>query len=243
VTDSHNMTPHTFTLDRFQLEAIAAIDADSSVVVAAPTGAGKTVIAEHAVERVLASGGRLFYTTPIKALSNQKFRDLLKRHGSESVGLLTGDIAIRRDAQIVVMTTEVLRNMTYSNPEELGDLAWVVLDEIHYLSDPHRGPVWEEVIIHLPAHVRIVGLSATISNNAELTDWIRSVRGPTEVVVETQRPIELENLYAVAGARNDPIEIVPLLRKGRFDRSNKRFDTSRGGGGRKRQRFRAPRRD
>ncbi|MCH7789696.1 MAG: DEAD/DEAH box helicase [Acidobacteria bacterium] len=214
---------------------MAAIDAGSSVVVAAPTGAGKTVIAEHAVESVLASGGRLFYTTPIKALSNQKFRDLVSLHGSDAVGLLTGDIAVRRDARIVVMTTEVLRNMTYSNPEELHDLAWVVLDEIHYLSDPHRGPVWEEVIIHLPAHVHVVGLSATISNSTELTDWIRSVRGPTNVVVETERPIELEHRYAVASARHDPIELVALLRKGRFDRSNKRFDTSRGGGGRKKR--------
>ena len=140
------VTGPAFELDRFQREAIAAVDRDESVLVAAPTGSGKTVVAEHAVARAVAAGGKAFYTTPIKALSNQKFHDLVARHGREAVGLLTGDNAINGDAAIVVMTTEVLRNMIYGRSGALDGLRCVVLDEVHYLQDAYRGPVWEEVI-------------------------------------------------------------------------------------------------
>ena len=144
-----------FELDRFQIEAMAAIDRGESVLVAAPTGAGKTVVAEHAVARALAAGGKAFYTAPIKALSNQKFHDLVARHGRAAVGLLTGDNTINGDASIVVMTTEVLRNMIYSRSGALDGLMCVVLDEVHYLQDAYRGPVWEEVMVHLPPEVRL----------------------------------------------------------------------------------------
>ena len=152
--------------------------AAQSVLVAAPTGSGKTVVAEHAVARALAAGRRAFYTTPIKALSNQKYADLVRRHGAGRVGLLTGDNAINGDAPVVVMTTEVLRNMIYAGSPRSTTCACVVLDEVHYLQDAYRGPVWEEVIIHLPAHVRLVCLSATVSNADELAEWITTVRGP-----------------------------------------------------------------
>ncbi|MGB1505781.1 MAG: DEAD/DEAH box helicase [Acidimicrobiales bacterium] len=159
---------HDFELDRFQLDAIEHLDAGRSVLVAAPTGSGKTVIAEHAIDLALSQRRRAFYTAPIKALSNQKYRDLAARVGSNRVGLLTGDNAINPDADIVVMTTEVLRNMLYEG-RQLDDLDFVVLDEVHYLEDSFRGPVWEEVILHLPPHVRLVALSATVSNTDELT--------------------------------------------------------------------------
>ncbi len=237
-------TQSEFTLDRFQRDGNAAIDRGESVLVVAPTGAGKTAVAEHAVDLVLREGGRLFYTTPIKALSNQKFRDLVDKHGSLAVGLLTGDVSIRRDAPVVVMTTEVLRNMAYSDPD-LSELTWVVLDEIHYLSDPVRGPVWEEVIVHLPEHIRLVCLSATVSNHVELAEWIRSVRGPTDCVVETHRPVPLLHEYAVSAGRHSPPKIVPLLKNGRFDRRNRRFDPVAGRSRHRRKgpRWRTPRRD
>ena len=189
---------YDFVLDRFQVEAIAALDAGRSVLVAAPTGSGKTVVAEHAVALALAQGRRIFYTTPIKALSNQKFGDLVRRYGSARVGLLTGDNAINGDAPVVVMTTEVLRNMIYAGSPGLDELAWVVLDEVHYLQDAYRGPVWEEVIIHAPPQVRLVCLSATVSNAQELADWIALVRGSCDVVVETERPVRLEHLFMAA---------------------------------------------
>ncbi len=200
---------HDFELDRFQLDAIAAIDRDESVLVAAPTGAGKTVVAEHAVARAVASGGKAFYTTPIKALSNQKFHDLVERHGAHAVGLLTGDNAINGDASIVVMTTEVLRNMIYSRSGALDGLRCVVLDEVHYLQDAYRGPVWEEVMVHLPPEVRLVCLSATVSNASELAEWISTVRGPTTTVLETERPIELANLYMVGERGGDQAVLDP----------------------------------
>src|SRR5918996_4445501 len=153
---------YPFGLDRFQLEALDALDAGRHVVVAAPTGSGKTVVAEYGIEATRRSGRRSFYTAPLKALSNQKFRDLTARYGPGNVGLLTGDNAVDGDAPIVVMTTEVLRNMIYEDSPALDDLRYVVLDEVHYLQDAYRGPVWEEVIVHLPAHVRLVCLSATV---------------------------------------------------------------------------------
>jgi ATP-dependent RNA helicase HelY len=183
-----------FTLDRFQVEAIAAVDEGASVLVAAPTGSGKTVVADHGVDRALAQGLKAFYTTPIKALSNQKFADLRARHGAERVGLVTGDTTINSGAPVLVMTTEVLRNMLYARSPALDGLGLVVLDEVHYLQDRYRGPVWEEVIIHLPASVRIVALSATVSNAEELAAWIEAVRGRTVTVVEHRRPVELSSL-------------------------------------------------
>ncbi len=236
--------PRPFELDRFQREAIAALERGASVLVAAPTGSGKTVVAEEAVERALQAGRRIFYTTPIKALSNQKYGDLARAHGAHRVGLLTGDNSINPDAAVVVMTTEVLRNMIYAGAS-LSELAYVVLDEVHYLQDAYRGPVWEEVIIHLPVHVRLVCLSATVSNAEELADWISLVRGPTEVVVETQRPIHLEHLYLAAERASHQLQLVPVLVDGEANAEGARFDATvsgRGPRGRPRTRFTAPRR-
>jgi len=231
-------------LDRFQLEAIAAIDRGESVLVAAPTGSGKTIVAEHAVDRAVASGGKAFYTTPIKALSNQKYHDLVRRHGQELVGLLTGDNAINGDAPIVVMTTEVLRNMIYGRSGALDGLRCVVLDEVHYLQDAYRGPVWEEVMIHLPADVRLVCLSATVSNAPELAEWIGTVRGPTAIVVETERPVELANLYLVGDKSAEEPHLLPTLVDGRPNPEGDRFDAEVAvpGRGRPRRRWFTPRR-
>ncbi|GAA3765464.1 DEAD/DEAH box helicase [Plantactinospora mayteni] len=189
-----------FDLDDFQREACQALERGSGVLVCAPTGAGKTVVGEFAVHLALHSdagaepGGpvrKCFYTTPIKALSNQKYHDLVDRYGSEQVGLLTGDNAINGDAPVVVMTTEVLRNMLYAGSSSLAGLAYVVMDEVHYLADRFRGGVWEEVIIHLPESVTLVSLSATVSNAEEFADWLVTVRGETEVVVSEHRPVPL----------------------------------------------------
>jgi len=234
----------TFVLDRFQTEAIAALGAGRSVVVAAPTGAGKTVVAEHAVTLALAQGQRVFYTTPIKALSNQKFHDLRARHGAKNVGLLTGDNAIQADAPVVIMTTEVLRNMIYAGSQALHDLRYVVLDEVHFLQDTYRGPVWEEVIIHIPPWVRLVCLSATVSNAAELADWVSTVRGPTDLVVETRRPVTLDHLYLAGDASADALQVLPLLVDGRSNPQGARFDETRDAPspGRRKRRFFAPNR-
>jgi ATP-dependent RNA helicase HelY len=213
-----------FPLDRFQLDAIVALDAGSSVLVAAPTGSGKTVVAEYAVGVALAHGRRAFYTAPIKALSNQKYRDLLAVHGPDRVGLLTGDNSINGDADVVVMTTEVLRNMVYARHGGLDRLDVVVLDEVHYLQDAYRGPVWEEVILHLPAHVRLVCLSATVSNAAELAAWITEVRGPTVPVVEHRRPVRLDHLYLVGDRSVPGVHALPVLVDGRANPEGGRFD-------------------
>ncbi|CAN5404434.1 DEAD/DEAH box helicase [soil metagenome] len=218
------MTIEAFTLDRFQIEALAAIDAGHNVLVAAPTGSGKTVVAEHAVAKALAEGRRAFYTTPIKALSNQKYADLVRRHGADRVGLLTGDNAVNPDAGVVVMTTEVLRNMIYAGSAALDDLAWVVLDEVHYLQDTYRGPVWEEVIVHAPAEVRFVCLSATVSNADELSGWIAAARGRTETVVEHERPVELVNHYLVFEKATGDLVQLPTLVGGRPNPEGDRFD-------------------
>ena len=180
-----------FELDPFQHEACEALEQGSGVLVCAPTGAGKTVVGEFAVHLALAQGRKCFYTTPIKALSNQKYNDLVRQHGAAKVGLLTGDNAINGEAPVVVMTTEVLRNMLYSGSTSLRDLGFVVMDEVHYLADRFRGAVWEEVIIHLPASVTLVSLSATVSNAEEFADWLVTVRGETRVVVSEHRPVPL----------------------------------------------------
>jgi superfamily II RNA helicase len=210
----------SFPLDRFQLEAFDVLDAGRSVLVSAPTGSGKTVVAAYAVDAALASGGKAFYTTPLKALSNQKFAELAAEHGTERVGLLTGDAAVRPEAPIVVMTTEVLRNMLLAGSDLLGGLRSVVLDEVHYLQDPYRGGVWEEVLVLCPADVTFVCLSATVSNAHELGDWLSSVRGPTTVVVERQRPVVLRHHLAVHrrtpdGTGPPGTELLPLVTDGR----------------------------
>ena len=174
-------TRYPFPLDEFQRSAVGALDEGGSVLVAAPTGSGKTVVAEYAIERALDQEGKCFYTTPLKALSNQKFGDLVARHGASKVGLLTGDNSINGEAPVVVMTTEVLRNMLYADSPALRGLRYVVMDEVHYLADRFRGAVWEEVIIHLPESVTLVSLSATVSNAEEFADWLVTVRGHTEI--------------------------------------------------------------
>jgi len=182
-----------FDLDPFQSAACAALDEGRSVLVAAPTGAGKTVVAEFAVHLAMQEqGAKVFYTTPIKALSNQKYQEFCDAWGADQVGLLTGDTNVNSGARIVVMTTEVLRNMLYADSPLLDRLAYVVMDEVHYLADRFRGAVWEEVIIHLPEAVRLVSLSATVSNAEEFGDWLQAVRGDTEVIVSEDRPVPLE---------------------------------------------------
>ncbi len=226
-------TGYPFGLDAFQRTACRALEHGRGVLVAAPTGAGKTVVGEFAVKLALRSGRKCFYTTPIKALSNQKYADLVARHGAERVGLLTGDTSVNGDADVVVMTTEVLRNMLYANSGALRGLSHVVMDEVHYLADRARGAVWEEVIIHLPDDVQLVSLSATVSNAEEFADWLVTVRGDTEVVVEEHRPVplfqhvlvgtRLYDLFDAAGAVNpelvriarDEARFVPRERGGR----------------------------
>ncbi|MDY6055409.1 DEAD/DEAH box helicase [Micrococcus sp.] len=189
-----------FPLDDFQREACQEVEDGHGVLVAAPTGAGKTVVGEFAVHLALARGLKAFYTTPIKALSNQKYADLARVHGAERVGLLTGDTSVNPEAPVVVMTTEVLRNMLYAGSDTLTDLGFVVMDEVHYLADRFRGPVWEEVIIHLPEHVQLVSLSATVSNAEEFGAWLDTVRGATTVVVSEHRPVPLWQ-HVLAGSR------------------------------------------
>lgn len=201
-----------FPLDDFQLEAITALEDGDNVLVAAPTGAGKTIVADFAVFLAQEQNVKTFYTTPIKALSNQKYHDLVDRYGEDRVGLLTGDTSINSEADIVVMTTEVLRNMLYEQSSTLMALKYVILDEVHYLADRFRGPVWEEVIIHLPASTRIVGLSATVSNVEEFSDWISSVRGRTHLVVSERRPVPLEQHVLVQADRHTEPEILDLYR-------------------------------
>jgi ATP-dependent RNA helicase HelY len=191
---------YDFEFDPFQIAACGALTEGQGVLVAAPTGSGKTVVGEYAVHLALETNRKCFYTTPIKALSNQKYNDLVRRYNTDTVGLLTGDNAINGDAPVVVMTTEVLRNMLYAGSPALKDLGYVVLDEVHYLADRARGAVWEEVIIHLAESVRVVALSATVSNAEEFGDWLAQVRGGTEVIVDEQRPVPLWQ-HMLAGRR------------------------------------------
>src|SRR5215831_18213641 len=191
---------YDFSFDDFQVRACRALAGGHGVLVAAPTGSGKTVVGEFAVHLALAQGGKCFYTTPIKALSNQKYADLTRRYSAARVGLLTGDNSINGEAPVVVMTTEVLRNMLYAGSPTLGGLAHVVLDEVHYLADRFRGAVWEEVIIHLPESATLTALSATVSNAEEFGDWLTSVRGGTTVIVDEERPVPLWQ-HMMAGGR------------------------------------------
>ncbi len=202
-----------FELDEFQKEACDYITNGKSVVVCAPTGAGKTVIAQHAIHKALENGTRIFYTTPLKALSNQKFYDFSEKYGSDKVGLLTGDTSINRGAQIVVMTTEVFRNMLYGTnfgavADNLKDVRYVVLDEVHYMNDEQRGTVWEESIIYCPTNVQIIALSATVANADELTAWINTVHSETKLVDTDFRPVPLKFFYFDS---SQPDKILPLF--------------------------------
>lgn len=235
---------YEFEPDEFQVEAAEAIASGRSVVVTAPTGAGKTLVAEAATYLGRRSGRRVFYTTPIKALSNQKFADLTGMYPPGEVGLLTGDNVVNPDAPVIVATLEVLRNMIYADPDRLDDVATVILDEAHYLQDPSRGAAWEEVIIHCPSHVQFVCLSATISNNQQFADWVEERRGPTSLIASTERPVPLESMYMVmerSGSRS--LHLLPTFveREGRR-RPNPRLDhmlsLERG----RRKRFRTPNR-
>ncbi len=186
----------TFTLDPFQEEAIKAIESNQSVVVSAPTGSGKTLIADYIIEKHRNDPQRVIYTAPIKALSNQKYRDFCKEYGEQSVGLMTGDIVINSSAKIVIMTTEIYRNMAVSHDEELNDVAYVIFDEIHYINDVERGYVWEESVIYSSEKVRFLCLSATIPNAAEFSRWIQSIKNhPVKTIMETKRNVPLEQYF------------------------------------------------
>ena len=205
-----------FELDDFQKEAQEHICSQRSVVVCAPTGAGKTVIAQIGIQKAFELGKRLFYTTPLKALSNQKYRDFSQKYGEDKVGLLTGDISINRDAQIVVMTTEVFRNMLYGTnlgkiEENLQNVEFVVLDEVHYMNDEQRGTVWEESIIYCPSNIKIIALSATVANAQALTNWINTVHTDTSLVNTDFRPVPLRHYYYSDENSN---EIFPLFEPG-----------------------------
>ncbi len=206
--DLKNLFP--FELDEFQQQAIAALNAGRSVVVCAPTGSGKTLIGEYTIYRALSRGGRIFYTTPLKALSNQKLRDFRNQFGADKVGLLTGDVSINRDAPILVMTTEIFRNMLYGTPigevgTSLVGVEAVVLDECHYMNDRQRGTVWEESIIYCPPDIQLVALSATVANSDQLTDWLNHVHGATELIYSDFRPVPLQVYFG------NPKGLFPLL--------------------------------
>lgn len=194
---------YPFRLDDYQLRACRALEAGRGVLVAAPTGAGKTVVGEFAAHLALVQSGKCFYTTPVKALSNQKYADLTDRYGASDVGLLTGDNSVNPDASIVVMTTEVLRNMLYAESLSMADLRFVVMDEVHYLADRSRGAVWEEVLINLPERVQVVSLSATVSNAEEFGSWLAVVRGETDLIIEERRPVPLYQHVMVGGRLHD----------------------------------------
>lgn len=239
---------YDFALDDFQIEACRAVEDGHGVLVAAPTGSGKTLVGEFAVHMALATGRKCFYTTPIKALSNQKFADFVTRYGAENVGLLTGDNTINGEAPVVVMTTEVLRNMLYAGSRTLGGLGFVVMDEVHYLADRMRGAVWEEVIIHLPESVSVISLSATVSNAEEFGDWLTEVRGDTVTIVEERRPVPLHQHVLVgrklfplfeSGSEGDGSQVNRALERiAREDWQQSRMSKGRPGKGKQRPRSR-----
>jgi ATP-dependent RNA helicase HelY len=236
---------YPFALDDFQRRGCLALASGRSTLVAAPTGAGKTVVGEFAVWLALRQGGKAFYTTPLKALSNQKFGDFVARHHARNVGLLTGDNSVNGEAPVVVMTTEVLRNMLYEASPTLQGLRYVVMDEVHYLQDRVRGAVWEEVLINLPVDVKVASLSATVSNAEEFGEWLETTRGPTEVVIEERRPVPLDNYYLtgrelhpmfVSRGDDGPVPNPQLARRGerewRASAGSRRDTKGRQGGGR-----------
>lgn len=207
-----------FTLFPFQAEAIAAVTAGESVIVAAPTGAGKTLVADYAIEAALRAGERIVYTSPIKALSNQKFRDFREEHG-DAVGIMTGDVTINSEAALLIMTTEVFRNTIFEDPRRLAGTRYVVFDEVHYMDDLERGTVWEESIIFAPDHMRFLCLSATVPNVGEMAAWMRQIRGhEIRVVVSTDRPVPLTHMMHVPGEGFFPVKEA----KGRLYRIRKR---------------------
>ncbi|AQP49175.1 RNA helicase [Tessaracoccus aquimaris] len=213
---------YPYRLDDYQISACRELAAGAGVLVAAPTGAGKTVVGEFAVHLAVETGRKCFYTTPIKALSNQKYHDLVERYGNERVGLLTGDTSVNSEAQIVVMTTEVLRNMIYASSPTLNNLGYVVMDEVHYLADKFRGAVWEEVILSLSESVQIVALSATVSNVEDFGDWLRTVRGHYAVVVSERRPVPLFQQVLVGRKLIDLFEgVAPTAQELPSDRAAK----------------------
>ena len=233
-----------YKLDHFQKEAIKALDASNSVLLTAPTSSGKTFVAEYAIEKALEESKHLYYTAPIKALCNQKFRDFSNQFGEENVGLLTGDHSIRSDSKVLVMTTEVLRNMLYSSRGAPEELRYVVLDEIHFLEDPYRGAVWEEIILTLPKNVLIVALSATVSNADELKDWITSVRGNIEKITRETRPVPLKgHFFAVEKSRNHQLTRIEILKNGKPNSRGQIFSNARRGRGKQNfRRWTTPRR-
>ncbi|MBA52565.1 MAG: hypothetical protein CL456_10720 [Acidimicrobiaceae bacterium] len=236
-SESNLLRERGVTADDFQMRSFAALDSGSSVLVAAPTSSGKTLVAEYAIEKILMADKTVVYTTPIKALSNQKFKDLCNWLGKEKVGLLTGDNAIRPNAQVVVMTTEVLRNMIYTSSPALESLGLVVLDEVHFLQDPYRGPVWEEVIMQVPQSARLVCLSATVSNAQELAGWIGEVHSECEAIIETTRPVELHDHFLVFDKRHRRVQEFRTLRNG-----ERNFEVERYLGKMTEQRSRGPQR-
>jgi superfamily II RNA helicase len=206
--------------DRFQQEAIDFINQNHSVIVSAPTGAGKTAIAEHIIDTAIQENRSVIYTAPIKALSNQKFRDFQGKFG-DNIGILTGDVSINPGAAILIMTTEIFRNKILDEPESLEKYSWVIFDEIHYIDNPERGTVWEESLIFLPKHMNILGLSATIPNIKQFAQWIESVHNkPVKTIVEENRPVPLHFFFQ---AQNEIVDKLESIKRLRFGKPNKLF--------------------